>query len=1323
MTEVHNHFATVASGERYIPVSLGLIGMGGIGKTQIALEFCRRVYQEKAFQTVLWINAQSVTTVAASFARIFQWLEIPAQGIPSSDEKVDAVLSALADWPQPYLLVYDNFDDPKFDDILRFVPSFGPAALLFTSRLREVASFLDSSIVVDDMTQVEALELLRMCSGLGLNSENSDVAGHSLVNLLVCLPLAIQQAGAYLRYSHGTISFKTFVDRYESTKEDVMKRIPTFWSYQTASDEREQAKRLSVYMTWDLSLNLLGADSIDRQEKVQFLTLAAFLGGDRVSRVFFKTIFTESKGMHEFRKDLSTQMAMFHNASKFSDKRYKDVLIELYNLSLISGFSETKLGSLHFSIHGLVRDWLVLRLKDEEKRSYAKEALLCVEAVFVNFEHDIVFLPDFYKMVTFDTSQSTDPATLGLLVGEILAETMAHTHMCIAYGQQHALLPTKSTVFDIFAVSLLNEMGDNDTAIKLCTNTMKAWKTDALQQHRYLIFVDILDRLELSQAIKIKDADTGERILHRTVDRRGPIHLSTLVTKLRVCDLYLEAQKIEPAKILSLHVLDTLKDAPKLAADYESSAVVALKAAVILFHVGCMEELEIHLKTICDQVAPASHDQVPSAAYTAARILQCNLRLTQNRFEDAEAICRDLLSQARPNLKINVQTMDTQMLYIRGRLLSQCLAHQERWQEAKDETEKTFKFLRNVLSIPNPLCQEMGIRLATYCYKVDPDDVKAADSLLDGLLDETTAEYGPNDRRTLDLQRRVAVAYHSMSRYKAAAIISQSTYEAARRSLKPGDLLRIRIEDDRAMSVVNLPRRSAEDVTAVLEMLQKRVELFGSQDSLKALLISSQKTYADFLDKFGKPEEALQVYQEQKRMLEISNRPESDAVMLLNVGMAVCAHHARRPQEADELFQSFRKWRMTHQSPLGHTTIDKVTQLANIRYNANQYIEAEPIYGVACKLCEETYGPQSELTMLATERLGRCHRQLQRNSEAVGEFKLSYDYMMSRYGPENHKTLESMTLYSLALCDSSPRMNCQAESSFREVVRLREKVDGAAAAETIDAQIYLANCLCGSNQDKEAALYYRKALEWQDTNLEKNDEKTGKILRGFRLSLHTIGDFIGAKEIGEREYRYYNTLHGPKNPSTRSALLYLGAACETLAVQSWNKSHAADARVHGEEALQYWTTADPPWAKRIILFALTFSRPYHVPIKWHEIEKLAHGRLNEAKAANENQETLLECAYEVALTRIHQSKPQECEIPIKELLILRRSTYGHDDPRVVRCSFWYGKCLYLLGRFATAAEYFPIVLQRKDLDVGVWSMIYKEAGDLLAMCKKNLDGG
>ena len=1321
MTEVHNHFATVVTSERYIPVSLGLIGMGGIGKTQIALEFCRRVYQEKTFQTVLWINAQSVTTIVASFARIFQWLEIAAQGIPSSDEKVDAVLSTLADWPQPYLLVYDNFDDPKFDDVLRFVPAFGPGALLFTSRLREVASFLDSSIVVDNMTQVEALELLRICSGLGFNSENSDVAGHSLVNLLVCLPLAIQQAGAYLRYSHGTVSFKTFVDHYESTKEDVMSKIPTFWPYQTASGEREKAKRLSVYTTWDLSLNLLGTDSIDRQEKIHFLTLAAFLGGDRASRVFFKTIFTGSKGMHEFRKDFSTQMAVFQNASTFSDKRYKDVLVELYNLSLISGFSETKLGSVHFSIHGLVREWLILRLKDEEKRLYAKEALLCVEAVFVNFEHDIVLLPDIYKMVTFDTSQSTDPATLGLLVGEILAETMVHTHICIAHGQQHALLPTKSTVFDFFAVSLLNEMGDNDTAIKLCTNAMEALRTDACQQDIYLTFVDILDRLQLSQAIKNKDADLGEQILHRSVDRRGPIHLSTLATKLRLCDLYIEVQKIEPAKILSLHVLDSLKDVPKPAVD-ETSVRIALQAAGILFQVGCMEEVDIHLKTICDQIAPAGHDQVHFAAYTAARVLQFKLRLTQNRFEEAEAICHDLLSQARPNLKINVQTMDTQMLHIRGELLSQCLAHQERWLEAKDETEKAFEFLRNVLGSLNPLCQRMGIRLATYRYKVDPDDVKAADFLLDGLLDEAIAKYGPNDRRTLDLQRHVAVAYHSMSRYKAAAIISQSTCEAAGRSLKPEDLLRIKIEDDKAMSVVNLPYRSAEDVTAVLDMLQKRVELFRSQDSLKALHVSSQKTYADFLDRFGKSEEALQVYQEQKQMLEISSGPESDAVMLLNVSMAVCAQHARRRQEADEIFQSFRKWRMTHQGPLANTTIDKVTQLANIRYNAYQYIEAEPIYGVARKLCEETYGPQSELTMLATERLGRCHRQLKRNSEALGEFKLSYDYMLSKYGPENYKTLELMTLYSLALCDSSPRMNCQAKSFFRELVRLREKVDGGAAAETIDAQNYLANCLCGSDQDKEAALYYRKVLKWQDTNLKKNDEKMGKVLGSLRLSLYMTRDFIGAKEIGEREYRYYNTLHGPKNPSTRSALLYLGAACETLAFQSWNKSHAADARVHGEEALHYWTTADPPWAKRIILFALTFSRLYHVPIKWHEIEELAHGLLNEAKAANENQETLLECAYDVALTRIHQSKPQECEIPIKELLILRRSTYGHDDPRVVRCSFWYGKCLYLLGRFATAAEYFPIVLQRKDLDVGVWSMNYKEAGDLLAMCKKNLDG-
>lgn len=504
LTEINETFAVVESRARSTPVSLCLTGMGGIGKTQVALEFCRRAYQKRSFQLIFWIHAQSPGSIMASFDKICQWFGIPAQETLGRHARTDAALSFLNESVTPYLLVYDNFDDPKFDDFLRYVPSSGSGALLITSRLRETAQLVDTSISLDVMTKEESLDLLRACSGLTLNSGNTNKDGYIVVDYLGYLPLAIHQAGAYIRGNNGTLPFDTFIEHYQSMKDEVLKKLPKFWQYQAGSEEFEKMRRLSVYTTWELSLQLLGSDAYNQQKKMHFLTLAAFLGGNRVSRVFFKNSSSSSLN------DYSMEMGIFQRASRFDDKLYKDVIIELHNLSLITGFSETELGSLHFSIHNMVREWLVLRPQDEQRKSYARNALACMTDLFEEFQDGILPRPNVSRILTFDVTRIVNNETMGLLINEMVIEIINHTQACIFHGKEYSLLPTDSGIFELFAVSflsavsLLGTSGHLESALDLCKLVADRYEGDPGRKGEYMIFGPYLIVCKLSKLLQIE---------------------------------------------------------------------------------------------------------------------------------------------------------------------------------------------------------------------------------------------------------------------------------------------------------------------------------------------------------------------------------------------------------------------------------------------------------------------------------------------------------------------------------------------------------------------------------------------------------------------------------------------------------------------------------------------------------------------------------------------------------------------------------------------------------------------------------------------------
>ncbi|KAH8671374.1 hypothetical protein BX600DRAFT_411360 [Xylariales sp. PMI_506] len=178
-------------------------GLGGIGKTQIALEAAYRVHQQFPECSVFWVPAISQAAFENAYREIGQALQVP--GI--DDDKADIrtlVKAALNKSVNEWLLVIDNIDDLSlFSEeisLQRYLPFSRHGSILFTTRNHEVTSRLDIShrniIRITKMSEAEALSMLS--NGLQERQLRNEQSTRILLRHLAYLPLAIKQASAYM---------------------------------------------------------------------------------------------------------------------------------------------------------------------------------------------------------------------------------------------------------------------------------------------------------------------------------------------------------------------------------------------------------------------------------------------------------------------------------------------------------------------------------------------------------------------------------------------------------------------------------------------------------------------------------------------------------------------------------------------------------------------------------------------------------------------------------------------------------------------------------------------------------------------------------------------------------------------------------------------------------------------------------------------------------------------------------------------------------------------------------------------------------------------
>ena len=357
-----------------------LLGMGGAGKTQLALELCRQAEENDKFGAIIWVDASSRKSVIQSYRLIAEKiLRHQSQDLDAGDTLRLEVQDALQHWDRQWLMVFDNYDDPQAFEghsIRSFVPGGKSGRILFTSRLRDSAR-LGCQIDVSSMTENESLDLLLQRPPL---SENELVHGRKIASTLGFLALALDQAGAYIRAR--SLDLEDFIQHYHDRKEIVLQEIPDEWEYSRSVNEDGRETRLRVFTTWELSFNQISGQGQELMDKEHFLTLAAFFDPSKISERYFQVYFKKSD---------PSWMRIFSSSDRWDSYRLGDVLSELQRLSLLQIRNPTS-GDQSFTFHPVVCEWIKLRKSIDVQHVFTTELTIALTNYLEDIDLDLLSL-------------------------------------------------------------------------------------------------------------------------------------------------------------------------------------------------------------------------------------------------------------------------------------------------------------------------------------------------------------------------------------------------------------------------------------------------------------------------------------------------------------------------------------------------------------------------------------------------------------------------------------------------------------------------------------------------------------------------------------------------------------------------------------------------------------------------------------------------------------------------------------------------------------------------------------------------------------------
>ncbi|KAI1747810.1 P-loop containing nucleoside triphosphate hydrolase protein [Xylaria castorea] len=645
------------------PSRAALAGLGGVGKSQLAIEQAYRV--RDAFRKnnqeiwVFWVHAGTRARVEQGFKAIADAVKICGRNQPNAD-----ILQLVYQWlcnehNGQWLMVLDSADDANVfyhvsqdrkqsatareetKALSAYLPQSSNGSIIITTRNKDLAFRLTGHhshvIEVGPMNRTDALALLKTKSG----SQFDEVSGIELVEALGHMPLAIGQAAAYIQQRAPRTSVKKYLEEFRRNEQKQLSLL----NHDSGDLRRDPDVSNSVITTWQISFEYIRSQ---RRTATELLSLMSFFDCQGIQDHLVQP--NPQNKNHDYKAHSNDESI---SISEISNDAFEEDIAALQNYSLIS----TNETGDTFEMHGLVqlstRKWLDTHKETEKFKMQCISRLARVfpEPEFSNWPACRKLFPHVEQAALYDLedkeSQQLEDFQQMLYYGGWYSSDQGR--YAAAETMLQKAIATAKKVFDAE-----DNMANAMNTLAFVYMRQKRWKL-AEQLFR--------------ETLKIREA-----VLE-------PDHPSILLSMSSLASAYLYQGLLDVAELEFAQLIK--KEEMVLGPEHPYTLMSMQSLAFVYRNQKRWQEAElllVQVVEVCKRVQGPEHPDTLSSMYNIA-----STYTDQERWQEAE-----LLLVQHPNTLSNMYSLT--FIY----------ADQERWQEAELLLVQVVEMRRRVLGPEHP---------------------------------------------------------------------------------------------------------------------------------------------------------------------------------------------------------------------------------------------------------------------------------------------------------------------------------------------------------------------------------------------------------------------------------------------------------------------------------------------------------------------------------------------------------------------------------------------------------------------------------------------
>ncbi|KAK3942068.1 hypothetical protein QBC46DRAFT_84908 [Diplogelasinospora grovesii] len=748
---------------------ISLFGLGGAGKTQVALELAYRTRAKYPRCSIIWVPANNIESLRHAYKNAAKKL-----GIPVVDDKTDVVRLVQQHLSQDsagqWLLIYDNVDDldgwtqcaaggqdeqpPRMIDC---VPSSSQGCVIFTSRSRKVADKLSSQGVMHEVPQMDDDTAIKLLFSIALSPEQipsdsqKDVASR-LVTQLCHLPLGIVQAASYIRAND--ISFEEYVSLMGPQEEEVIELL----SEDFEDDGRPYGSGANpVAKTWLISFEKIRQTD---QLAADFFSLMCCFD----SRDIPKSLLPPAK----------------------SPKKMVDAIGTLSAYSFINRRSTS--GAESFDIHRLVhlamRNWLRKRDSLEE---WVQKAISRLDDVFSGDDEENralwrTYMPHArFALDSWSPEAGWEQGTELMdrvsvwLIGDVrFDDAEKYYSRCVEILKKELGENDPKTLETMRRLFLTYELLGRPDAEKSLTLLVETCETKLGKHHPETLrsmkalagTYTMPSRLEQAEELY-------KRVIKAQTERFGEKDVATLDTMVDLAKVYTKQGRPKEAEEYLVKVGKVYSEQPR---DERHHFILGVnrQLALAIQGQGRLEEAE----KIFTQVLETSKKTLGEEHLITLNTMDdlAHMYGKGGRFEEAEKLLIQVVETSKKTFGeehlITLNTMDD-------------LAHMYQGQDRFEEAEKLFiqVLLLRTRKLGEDHLHTLGTMQKLWKVYWRQDRFKEAEKLFAKVLDTYKTKYGEDHYTTLEGMGILALTWKAQGRHQEAMDMMEDCYQRSRQAL------------------------------------------------------------------------------------------------------------------------------------------------------------------------------------------------------------------------------------------------------------------------------------------------------------------------------------------------------------------------------------------------------------------------------------------------------------------------------------------------------------------------------------------------------------